>query len=123
MKRYTKLKTIIPHHSGSDYVIENRMVLRSDGEWVKWEDAENACNSIREFDEFIEKHNKALKVFCRDCIHLGRSWSCGHGNGDEVQYCTSPLNKKETWYAPDVDYAQTPQERNKNNDCTLFERK
>ena len=38
MKRYTKLKTIIPHYSGSDYVIENRMVLRSDGEWVKYED-------------------------------------------------------------------------------------
>ena len=63
MKRYTKLKTIIPHHSGSDYVIENRMVLRSDGEWVRYGDVEAETSRIT---EIYEKRILELKVRKQD---------------------------------------------------------
>ena len=100
------------------------------GEWVRFDDAmadrlrmENAYEAMREFDEFIKEHNKAAKVFCRECKYLGATWSDGHGCGEGTYMCRSPLNIKDTWFKPNDNLARTPQELNKNNDCKYFERK
>ena len=93
-----------------------------------WEQEKEADAQVREFDEFIEKHNQALKVFCKECEYLGRSYAdiheYSHGYGKKIYTCSrSKLNTKDTWYAPNVQYALKPSERNKHNDCSLFKRK
>ena len=142
MKRYTiQEKYVYP-----PYI----MTEQKDGEWVRWEDvayvAEDlttaskeeqcgGCYDINCFDcsktwPILERFKEPTtpptdppKVFCKQCIHLGCSWSHGHGNGEGMYYCTSPSNEQDTWYAPSVQYTRTPQELNRNNDCKYFEKK
>ena len=117
------------------YTFESRKwwvmpVEHPDGEWVKFDDAmadrlrvENMYeamaveNKMREFDEFIEKHNQSVKVFCSDCKHFsmyrfGMAHACMHLD-----------NLKDSWEGSKYIAIATPQERNKNNDCKDWEKK
>ena len=75
--------------------------------------------------EKAEKPTTPPKVFCKECEYLdfGNRVSilCSSISADYL--CEHPLNTKDTWHEPNVKYGLKPQERNKNNDCPLFERK
>jgi len=73
--------------------------------------------------ETVKKILSDAKVFCKDCKHLGYSFSHGYGCGEATYLCHHPLNKGDSWLKPDRKFISTPQERNKNNDCGDYEEK
>jgi len=126
---------------------EYGMVEDPEGEWVKWEDVEPFvpsfarektkledepgaakncdgccdpfCTPCRDkgYKNLIIKSMQPSRVFCKECKHFdmyrfGLTYCCLH-----------PNNISDLWLQPDNHSVVTPQERNKNNDCPLFERK
>lgn len=53
------------------------------------------------------------KVFCSECRHYVNAIG-GH-------MCHSPDNKIDTWYAKNDEFISPPYEKNRANDCELYE--
>ena len=102
MKRYKKIRSLTsPEMMRATWYY---MVEDPNGEWVKWDDAmadrlrmENAYEAMREFDEFIEEHNReASACTCEQNIKFiekGKSigpwvWMCpDHGRVAHYNLC------------------------------------
>jgi len=103
------------------------------GEWVKWEDVDMYIEYWASCVADEKREDKQCdgcydpdcnhwdctpsKVFCSDCKHFsmyrfGMAHACVHSD-----------NLKDSWEGQKYIAIATPQERNKNNDCPLFERK
>jgi hypothetical protein len=55
-----------------------------------------------------------MKIFCYTCKHL-------HLDAWNEYRCSSPKNKKDIWLQPNFEWAERPENINKNNDCSWFE--
>jgi len=67
------------------------------------------------------RKREVQKVYCKDCTHWGGEWLKYAKIWYQKHVCNHPLNRADSYYAPNTEHISYAQERNKHNICPDFQ--